>query len=231
MEGNLADVGIMSFQTALNSLAQGLATFVPRLIVALFAFIVLWIVAVMLGKVIEQIVRSLKIDSVLEGLGVEEPVTRAGFRLNTGAFLGGLVRWFFIILAFLVAVDILQLTAVSEFLSDVVLNYIPNVVVAALIIIAAAVLADTVQKVVRGSAQAAGMPSAPFIGAIARWAIWIFALSAALYQLGIVGLLIPLQTVLTAFLAMLAIAGGLAFGLGGKEHASDFIEKLRKDMK
>src|SRR5690349_81464 len=112
MPGNYAEQSVAAFQTALNTLYGGIALFVPRLIVALVAFIVLWIVAVMLGKLIEQLFKSLKLDSLLEGVGLEEPLSRAGYKLNTGAFFGGLVRWFFIILALLVAVDILQLTAV-----------------------------------------------------------------------------------------------------------------------
>jgi hypothetical protein len=183
----------------------------------------------MIGKLVEQLIKSLKLDSFLEGLGAGEPLSRAGYKLNMGAFFGGLVRWFFIILALLVAVDILKLTAVSEFLSNVVLSYLPNVVVAAVVIVAAAVLADVAQKVARGSAQAAGMPSAHLIGAVAKWSIWIFAILTALYQLGVAGPLI--QTLVTALVAMLALAGGLAFGLGGKDHASAFIERLKRDMK
>lgn len=229
MPNSYASQSVAAFQTALNTLYSGIADFVPRLIVALFAFIVLYIVAVMLGKLIEQVFKSLKLDSLLEGVGLEEPLARAGYKVNTGVFFGGLVRWFFIVLALLVAVDILQLAAVSQFLSDVVLSYLPNVVVAAIIIVAAAVLADVAQKVARGSAQAADMPGANVIGAIAKWSIWVFGILAALYQLGIVGALI--QTIVTAFVAMLALAGGLAFGLGGKEHASQFIEKLKRDMR
>ncbi len=228
MTNSFAEQSVLAFQTALTTLAGGLASFVPRLIVALFAFIVLWFVAVSLGRIIEHIIKALKLDSLLEGVGIEEPLSRAGYKLNTGVFFGGLVRWFFTVLALLVTVDILQLTAVSEFLSQVVLGYLPNVFVAAIIVVAAAVVADIAQKVVRGAAKAADMPSAHFIGAVSKWSIWTFAILAALYQLGIVGALI--QTIVTAFVAMLAIAGGLAFGLGGKDHASQFIEKLKRDM-
>ena len=229
MDGQLVQISVDSFDTALRTLASGVASFVPRLIIAVLAFIILWVVAVALGKLIEQIVRSLKLDSLLQGLGAEEPLSRAGFKLNVGGFLGGLVRWFFIVIAFLVAVDIMQLTQVSQFLSEVVLVYLPNVVIASIIVIAAALLADVAQKVVRGSAQAAGFPSAALAGAIAKWAIWVFALLAAFYQLKILTELI--STILTAFVAMFAIAGGLAFGLGGKDAASEFIGKLRKEMK
>lgn len=228
MDQDLVTISVDSFQTALRTLAEGAASFIPRFIVAVLAFIILWVVAVALGKLIDQVIRSLKLDSLLQGLGAEEPLSRAGFKLNVGGFFGGLVRWFFIIIAFLVAVDIMQLSAVSEFLNRVV-GYLPNVIVAALMIVAAALLGDLAQKTVRGTAQAANVPSAGFAGAVAKWAIWIFALLAAFYQLNIIPELI--NTILTAIVAMFAIAGGLAFGLGGKDAASDFLGKLRREMK
>jgi len=225
---NLGEESILAFEDALNTLATSVAAFIPKLVVALFAFIVLWIVAVMLGKLVEQIVRALKVDSLLEGLGAEEVLTRGGVKLNSGAFLGGLVRWFFIVLALLVAASILELSEVSVFLTSVI-TYIPNVAVAAIIIIAAAVLGDMAQRVSKASAHAARMPAASLIGAIAKWSIWIFGILAALFQLQIAVEL--LQTLVTAFVAMLALAGGLAFGLGGKEHASEFIEKLKREVR
>lgn len=230
----ISQIAIGAFEQGLNTLAIGIASFLPLLIVALFAFVVLWLVAIMLGRLVETVVRSLKVDSLLEGLGVEEPLSRAGWKLDSGAFLGGLVRWFFIVLALLVSVEILNLSAVSAFLSDVVLNFIPNVVVASLIIIISAVLADVVQKLVRGGAQAVNMPASGVIGAVAKWSIWVFAILAALYQLSlnIAGPIIQIvQILFTAIFGMLALAFGLAFGLGGKEHASQFIDKMKREMK
>jgi len=230
----ISQIAIGAFEQGLNALAVGIASFIPLLIVALFAFVVLWLVAVMLGRLVETVVRSLKVDSLLEGLGVEEPLSRAGWKLDSGAFLGGLVRWFFIVLALLVSVEILHLSAVSTFLSDVVLNFIPNVVVASLIIIISAVLADVVQKLVRGGAQAVNMPASGVIGAVAKWSIWIFAILAALYQLSL-NIAEPViqivQILFTAIFGMLALAFGLAFGLGGKEHAAQAIEKMKREMK
>src|SRR3989344_5609440 len=230
----ISQIAIGAFEQGLNALAVGIASFIPLLIVALFAFVVLWLVAVMLGRLVETVVRSLKVDSLLEGLGVEEPLARAGWKLDSGAFLGGLVRWFFIVLALLVATNILNLDAVSDFLSSAVLGFIPNVIVSAIIIIISAVLADVVQKLVHGAAQAVNMPASGVIGAVAKWSIWVFAILAALYQLSlnIAEPVIQIVTTLfTAIFGMLALAFGLAFGLGGKEHASQFIDKMKREMK
>jgi len=155
-------------------------------------------------------------------------LSRAGFNLDSGAFIGGLVRWFVIIIFLIASIDVLGLTQVNVFLREVVLGYLPNVVVAALILIVAAVIADAVYKLVVGSARAANIPSAHFMGGVAKWAIWIFAILAALGQLGIAGAFA--QTLFTGLVAMLALAGGLAFGLGGKESASRYLDRLRGDI-
>ena len=218
------EVLALSFQ----ELWGGVLAFVPQLVVALVVFIIGWIIAVALGKVVEQIIKAVKVDMALRSLGVEEAVSRAGMKLDSGAFIGGLVRWFFILVFLFAAIDVLGLTQVTEFLRSVVLTYVPQVIVASLILVAAALLAEVVENVVEGSARAAMLPSAGFLGGIAKWAIWIFALLAALYQLGIAGPLV--QTLFTAFVAMLALAGGLAFGLGGKDMAARYLERLRSDI-
>lgn len=206
----------------------GVISFLPQLVVALIIIIFGWVIAVALGRLIMQIVAGLKLDMALEGLGAKELVGRAGFKLDSGAFLGGLVRWFFIVVFLMTAVDVLGLKEVTVFLRDIVLLYIPNVIVVTIILVAAAVLADVAQRLVRGSAQAAHLPSSAFLGGITKWAIWVFALLAALYQLGIAGPFV--QTLFTGFVAMVSIAGGLAFGLGGKDVAARFLERLRSDI-
>jgi len=219
-----SEVILASFQTLL----AGVIDFLPRLLLAIVVFLVGWIIAATLGRLISQIIDFFKVDKVLQKTGIEEPLARSGLRLNSGLFVGGLVKWFFLIVFLIASIDILGLDQLNAFLRDVVLMYLPNVIVAVLILLAAALLADISQKVVVSSVKAARIASAQFLGGVVKWAIWLFAILAALYQLGIAGALI--QTLFTGFIAMLAIAGGLAFGLGGKDVASRFIENLRKDI-
>ncbi|MEK7108483.1 MAG: hypothetical protein AAB844_00010 [Patescibacteria group bacterium] len=216
------DVIVKSLQDSWAAVAN----FLPFFIGALVVFIIGWIVAVAVGKLVEQVVRALRVDALLEQLEVEKTLERGGVRLNAGAFIGGLVKWFLIIVFLLAATDILQLREVSTFLGDV-LFYIPNVVIASLILIIALKMAEVVERSVRASADAAGMHGS-IVGVMARWAIWIFAIAAALQQLGVATILI--QTLITGLVAMLALAFGLAFGLGGKEAASSFIDRVRRDV-
>ena len=223
----ISDWGVQ-LSGAFTGIGMEVLQFLPKFILAIIIFIAGWVVGSVLSEVVSKIVKAIKIDSILESAGARGLLSKAGFNLNAGAFLGGLVKWFIIIVFLVTALDIMKLGAVNAFLTNVVLGYIPQVIVATLILIVAAFLADLAQKVMSGGARALDSKSAGMVGGVARWAIWIVAILAALNQLGIAGPM--MQTLFTGLVAMLAIAGGLAFGLGGKEAASNYIEKLRGDI-
>jgi hypothetical protein len=212
---------------SLQSLFWGLVQFVPTLVVAVLIFIIGWLVGAGLGRLVAQVIASLKVDHALRVAGVEKVVERAGFTLNSGKFLGELVKWFFIIVFLVASLDVLGLTDVTAFLRGVVLTYIPQVIVAVLILLVAAVLAEAADRVVSGSARAAGLGAAGLLGTLARWAIWVFAVLAALDRLGITPLV---QTLFTGVVVALALAFGLAFGLGGQAAASRYIERIRDEI-
>lgn len=211
-----------------QSLWVGVVSFVPSLIVAILIFIIGWIVASIVGRLLAQVIGMLKLDTALRSAGLDAVLRRAGMELNSGEFIGQLVRWFVIVVFLIASLQIVGLTQVNEFLRDVVLGYLPNVIVAALILLVAGVVANATQSVVTSGAKAAQISSAGFLGSIARWAILILALITALAHLGIAPAF--MQILFTGLVAMLALAGGLAFGLGGKEVASRFLENLRNEM-
>lgn len=223
----ISDWGVQ-LSSAFTGIGVEVLQFLPKLLLAIVIFIAGWVVGSVLAEVVSKIVKTIKVDAVLESAGARGLLSKAGFTLNTGAFLGGLVKWFIIIVFLVAALDVLKLEAVNAFLTNVVLGYLPQVFVATLILIVAAVLADVTQRVVEGGARALESRSSGLVGGVARWAIWIVAILAALNQLGIAGGM--MQTLFTGLVAMLAIAGGLAFGLGGKDAAARYIEKLRSDI-
>jgi hypothetical protein len=213
---------------AFQNIWMGVVAFLPNLIVAIVIFIIGWIVASLVGRLIAQLIKSVKLDSALEQAGFGAVVRRAGFELSSGGFIGGLVKWFVIVVFLVAAFDVLGLNQVNMFLQSVVLLYLPQVIVAVLILLVAIVIADALRKIVVGAAKAAGVKSANFLGTVTKWAIWIFALLAALVQLGIaVGFI---QTLFTGVVVALSLAFGLSFGLGGQDAASRYIEKVRQEM-
>jgi len=203
------------------------AGFLPQLVIAIIVIIIGLIVASGLEKLIERIVYHLKVDSLLRQIGVEGYLERGNVRLNAGHFLGQLVYWFFIFVFFLAASDILGLDALSSFLNEVV-RYIPRVIVAVLILLVALVFANFVRGLVRSSVMGARLHSAKTLGTIAWWGLVTFGFLAALMQLGVAVQII--NTLITGLIAMLALAGGLAFGLGGKDHAKEWLGKMKDEM-
>jgi hypothetical protein len=130
---------------------------------------------------------------------------------------------------FLVAsLDVLGLSQVNQFLQNVVLSYLPKVIVAMFILLVAVVIAEAMQKIVIGSARAANIKSANFLGAATKWAIWIFAILTTMIQLGIAVSFI--QTLFTGVIIAFSLAIGLSFGLGGQEAAAGYIEKIRREI-
>ncbi|MBI5913703.1 hypothetical protein HY839_04690 [Candidatus Azambacteria bacterium] len=204
-----------------------LVIYTPRLFLAVLLFVVFLLIGATLYAVVSRFVTSLKVDALLAKGGIDIAFQRAGMTLHTGHFLGALVKWFFILTGLLIASNLLGLTQVADFLTQI-LYYIPSIVVAAIILVAGALIADLASKVTTSSMAASGLHTGAFAGKVVKWAVFIFALGVALDQLGVAQTFI--NTLYIGIVAMIAIAGGLAFGLGGKEHASELITKIKRDI-
>ena len=218
---NLADVTIGS----LLSVWSGVLSFIPSLIGALIVLIIGLIVAVGLSSIVEKIIAAIKLDAFLHRLGLEEYFNRAGLKINAKKFFGALVYWFFIIVFVLAAADAIGLTGLSQFLRDVV-AYIPQIVVAVLILLVSVVIANALRTTVKASVVGSKLHAANFLSNITWWSAVIFGFITALIQLGIAPML--LNTIITGLVAMIALAGGIAFGLGGKDYALHLIAKFRE---
>lgn len=218
---------IEAIRVAFVNLWTGFLGTILNIIGALIIFFIGWAVAIFLQKIVVQILRALKIDQLLEKLGAADALGKAGLKLDVANWIGFLVKWFLVFVFLLAATDVLGLTAVSVFLQSVLL-YIPNIVVAAVILAFGFWFANLLQKLAVASVSASSIKAAGFVGTVVKWAVLLFALFAALIQLGVAPVL--LQTIVTGLIAMLAIAGGLAFGLGGKDYAARLLGKLRDEM-
>lgn len=221
-----------TYSTAVSESLRGLYArfidFLPNFLVAIIILVVGWIVAVAVSKLIKQALQTVKLDEVGDKLGLDQLSARTGVKMSVSGAVAWLVKWFLLIALFLAAAEILGLTQISEFLNQVLL-YIPNVVAGAAILLVGTMVAGFLSRLVRHSVQAAGLRSADMLAAVTQWSVMIFTVLAALDQLKVASAFV--QTLFTGVIAMIAIGGGLAFGLGGKEHASRVLDTIEKDIK
>ena len=214
--------------SSLQALYTKVAAWLPNLVVAIVVLILGWIIGIFLGNIVQKVLDAIKIDSFANQLGMKNLSERMGRKLSLAAFGGWLVKWFFFLGSFIAAADILGLQEVSTFLYQDVLSYAGHVVVAMAILLLGILAANFFSNIVSGTVKASGLHSGESLGAITKWAIVVFSVIAALSQLQIATEF--LQDLFRAIVAMLAIAGGLAFGLGGKDHAKKVLDSIDNNL-
>ena len=219
---NLTEATVRSLRTSWGQVYN----FVPAFIGALVILVIGLIVAAVLCSLVERLFRSIKLDELLRKLGLATYVERAGLRMDSGKFFGAIVYWFFVIVVVLAMSNILGLEVFSAFLTQVLL-YLPNIFIAALIMLATLAVAKFLKAAVKASALSARFHAAKFLGTFVWWVVAIFGFVTALSQLGIN--IFIFQVLIYGFVAMLAIAGGVAFGLGGKDYASHLVDRFKQE--
>jgi small-conductance mechanosensitive channel len=214
--------------SSFQSLWLGIITFIPSLIVALVILCIGWAIGVLICRIVERFMKMIKFDEALKKAGFEEVVKHAGMNLNSGKFLGKILEYFVVIVFLIASFDVLGLSQVTVFLQQIVLGYLPQLIIAVLILLVGAVVGDVMYRVVVASSRTAGLASANFLGTVAKWGIWIFTILIALSQMGVAGAFI--QTLFTGFVVAVSLALGLSFGLGGQDAAKDTIRKVKEEI-
>ena len=203
----------------IESLRAGLDAFfafIPQLIGAIVILIVGYIVAKVLQAVVSRVLKAIGFDGWMERGGIKQFFDRAQTRETPATVLGKLVFWFVFIIAITMAADALGIQQVSQVLSQLI-AYIPSIIAAILILILAALLANFLSGIVRGAT------GSDILASIARYAIIIYAVFAALTELGI-----AVQLTAPTFLIVLgavALGAAIAFGFGAQNVARDIVER------
>lgn len=217
---SISDVMLVSLNNGLGAIVN----FVPKFIAGLIILLIGFIVASLVKRLILEIFRILKVQSLLQRYGVPESTKE----LSWATLLAEIVRWFVIILFLIPTADIWGLSQIVTVLNTFLL-YLPNVFIAAIIAMLGFVFAKLAHDVVLASMKNVNRETARTIASVVRWAILVFIFLAVLNQLGVAVDLI--RILFTGFVAMVAIAGGIAFGLGGKDVAHDILQNIRKKLK
>lgn len=211
---------IHSVGDALLQLVNEVFLFLPRLVGALIWLLIGYIVARILKAALTKGLRAIKFDRLAQRAGVEQAIEAMGPKLDAAGLLAGIVYWYVFLYFVVLAVSALGITTITTFVNGILL-YLPNVFVAVLIVMVGALAATLCADLVKGAASGMGTATAGVLASVVRYAILTFAVFAALTQLQIAPALIYI--LFAAIMGALAIAGGLAFGLGGVESARSLL--------
>ncbi len=210
---------------------QDMVSFVGKLVLAILVFVIGYLVSVGIGKIVAEILKSVRLNSLFNKEGWHKALQKANIEVNPAEFIGAIFKWVFVIVSLLVAVDILNLAQFGVILTQV-LNYLPNVVVASLIFVVAVIISDIIEKVVRVGVEGMKLGHGYVASSIIRWAIWIFTLFLILEQLLPTSDLIKTLYMAIVYGVVFALSLGvaIAIGLGGKETAGQIITDMKRKV-
>jgi hypothetical protein len=213
-------------EALMTSLAAAMALFfsaIPKVLGFLVIVIAGWFIASVIDRVLAGVLRAIRFNDLAQRAGLADFVNRMGMNTDPSGLIGLVVKWFVRLIALVVAFDALGLPAVSEVLRQLLL-WLPNVVVALVVLVIGGLAARALSNLVRGAASEADLSNANFLARAASVVVWAFAIVVAVNQLGIATELV--NTLFMAIVGALALGVGLAFGLGGRETAAEILRKM-----
>jgi hypothetical protein len=194
---------------------------IPRILGFIIIVAIGWFVSSLLAKGVTGLLRAIRFEELMQRSGLADFMAKMGTGIDSVGMVAGIVKWIVRVVVLLVAFDALGLPAVSDVMRQLLL-WLPNLVVAIFVLFIGGIAARAVGNVVRGATAEGGFTNPETLANISRTAVWAFAVVVAINQLGIATNLI--NTLFTGFVGALAIACGLAFGLGGRDLASRTLE-------
>lgn len=222
----MQNVGMTVTDITANSLV-GLGNFIPQFLAGLILLLIGLLASGILKEAILSSLRFLRVGEILTHANswfnkIKTERAQTNVWLN---IVSELVRWTVLIIFLAAAAEAWGLTQVSGLLNQFLI-YIPNVFVAVVVGFIGLVVANLVFSIVNHASKSLGHHSAQILGNIARYALIFFTALVVLNQLGVASDLV--RILFTGIIAMLAIAGGIAFGLGGQDSARKALEELQK---
>ena len=218
------DAMVASFAGALALIVAAL----PKILAFVLILLVGWFLATLVEKVVAGILRTVHFNNLARRSGFADFVQRLGIETDASGFIGEVVKWFVRLIALVVAFDALGLPAVSDVLRQFLL-WLPNLVVAVVMLVIGGLAANALANLVRASTSKAGFSNPNAIAKVAQVAVWAFAIVVAVNQLGIAQTLV--NTLFMAVVGAMALAAGLAFGLGGRDTAGEIVRNVYQRSK
>ena len=213
---------------AWNAFATKITAFLPALIGAIIIFVIGWIIARLVKVAVERLLKLIRFDKATEKTGVQGFLKKGDIVKLPSEIIGVLVYWFIMIMVITATLDALGIPIVSDLFNSIFL-YIPSVVAAIIVLILGFLLGTLLSAIVKTAASNAGLKNADGLGKLALYAIVFFSAAIALIQLGIGEEIVTSAFGLVFGAAALALA--LAFGLGGRDVAADYLKRWLEEKK
>ncbi|HEY0527884.1 MAG TPA: hypothetical protein VGD02_03585 [Gemmatimonadaceae bacterium] len=194
---------------------------IPRILGFIIIVAIGWFVSTLIARAMTGLLRAIRFDELMQRSGLGDFMNKMGTGVDPAGIVSGIVKWLVRIVVLLVAFDVLGLPAVSDVMRQLLL-WLPNLIVAMVILFVGGIAARALGNVVRGATAEGGFRNPETLANVARTSVWAFAIVIAVNQLGIASNLI--NTMVTGFIGAIALAIGLAFGLGGRDLASRTLE-------
>jgi hypothetical protein len=210
----------------MTSLAAALAMFlsaIPKIIGFVVILVVAWLLSSLVEKGIASLLRAVKFNELANRSGFGDFVTKMNIGADASEMLGMVAKWFIRLIGAVVAFDALGLPAISDVLRELLL-WLPNVVVALVVLVIGGLAARALSNLVRGATAEAGLTNSNMLAKLAGVMVWAFAIVVAVNQIGIATTLV--NTLFMAFVGAIALGLGLAFGLGGRETAAKIVSHM-----
>jgi Conserved TM helix len=208
------------------SLAGALGIFlsaIPRIVAFAIVLVVGWLIASLIAQGTIALLRAVRFNDLARRSGLAGFVQNMGVRQDAAGVIASVAKWFVRLMTLVVAFDTLGLPAVSGVLQQLLL-WLPNLVVGLVALVIGGLAANALSRLVRGSAAGAGLANPDLLAAATRVAVWAFAVVVAVSQLGIATTVVT--TLMVGVVGAVALAAGLAFGLGGRHRAAQLIARI-----
>lgn len=217
------------FFEPVSNLLNRIGTLVGNLILVLIILVVGWLIAKLIQNLVTRLLKLIKADSIADQIGANAFLAKGGIKLTLAELIGVICYWLAVLIVIVVAVNAVGLTVAADLLNRIVL-YIPNVIVAIIVLTLGMFVSAFLSATVRTAAINAGIEQAKILAKVVEVSIVVLAVVISLEQLSIGAAVINI--LITVVLASLGLGFALACGLGCKDlvgrMVSEAIEKLKK---
>ncbi len=211
-----------------KSFLEKIAGFLPNVFIGIVLIVVGLVVAWLLKMVITRAGAVFKLDHLTERVGLVQVLHKGGIKEPFSSLLGRLIYWVVIISFIIMGLSAFHVPAVENILSKFLL-YLPNVIIAGIILFLGYLLGNFLGRAALIASVNAGLVFSGLVGRLVKYTVFIMAIAMALELLGI-----GKDTVIIAFAIVFGgfvLALAIAFGLGGRDAAKEYIDRMLKEKK